>query len=338
MRVKSAAVLVSIVLCGAGMAVGQTVWVDYPVNPVLGPGDPGTWDELARVEPAVLFDGFVYHMWFAGYDATLTGGGLGHATSPDGVVWAVDSPDPVLPPGDPGAWDEAIWNRPAVIYDGILFHMWYAGQDAQGIARGGYATSPDGITWTKYFDNPVFDVGPPGSWDSRHARPATVVLDGDTYKMWYSGWSYQHYAAIGYAESTDGITWTNRLYPVFDGASPPDWDVAVSNPSVVFDGSVYHMLYGGYNGNGGDWMVGYAFSADGIAWLRHRGNPAMRLDGEDLYVLPVVFDGSTWHGWYTAGSSPGEWRVFYATSTCCATLFLDSFESGDTSLWSTTVP
>ena len=100
MRVKSAAVLVSIVLCGAGMAVGQTVWVDYPVNPVLGPGDPGTWDELARVEPAVLFDGSIYHMWFAGYDATWSGGGLGHATSPDGVVWNVDPLDPVLPPGD----------------------------------------------------------------------------------------------------------------------------------------------------------------------------------------------------------------------------------------------
>ena len=338
MRAKRFSVLLLIVLWGAGVALAQTEWADYPVNTVLGPGDPGTWDELARVEPAVLFDGSVYHMWFAGYDATWSGGGLGHATSPDGVVWTVLPLDPVLPPGDPGEWDELIWNRPAVIYDGSVFHMWYGGEDAQGIVRGGYATSLDGITWAKYPGNPVFDVGPPGSWDSGHARPGAVVLDGDTYRMWYSGWGYQYYGAIGYAESTDGVNWTKWLYPVLDGASPPAWDVEVFNPTVVFDGFVYHLLYGGYDRSGGDWMVGYAFSNIPLAFHRHLDKSVMSVDGEDVYVLPVVFDGSTWHGWYTSLSLSGEWGIYYATSTCCAGIFGDDFETGDTSLWSTTVP
>jgi predicted GH43/DUF377 family glycosyl hydrolase len=332
-------VLVPILLCGAAMAIGQTVWDQYPGNPVLGPGDPGSWDEFARVEPTVLFDGSVYHMWFAGYDAAFSGGGFGHAISPDGVDWTdIDPNNPVLTPGDPGQWDEIVWNRPAVVFDGGLFHMWYAGEDAQGIVRGGYATSPDGSTWTKHLNNPVIDVGSPGSWDERHVRPGTVIFDDGIFKMWYSGWSYSAYVAIGYAESANGIEWTKWPAPVFNGADAPAWDVAVSNPSVVFDGSAYHMLYGAYNGNGGDWMVGYVFSSNGIAWPRHLDDPVMSVDGEDVYVLPVVFNGSTWHGWYTAFSGPGTWSIFYATSTCCAGIFGDDFETGDTLLWSVTVP
>ena len=224
MRVKWVVVLVSIVLCAAGAALAQTRWEQYPVNPVLGPGDPGSWDELARVEPAVLFDGSVYHMCFAGYDDASIGGGFGHATSLDGVDWTLDPNNPVLTPGDPGEWDETLWNRPAVNHDGSQFHMWYGGEDAQGIARGGYATSPDGSTWTKYFDNPVIDVGLPGSWDDRHVRPSAVVLDGDTYRMWYASWGFQSLAAIGYAESTDGIEWNKLQNPVLDGTGASGCD------------------------------------------------------------------------------------------------------------------
>ena len=113
MRVTRIVVLVPILLCGAAMAIGQTVWDQYPGNPVLGPGDPGSWDEFARVDPTVLFDGSVYHMWFAGYDGAFIGGGFGHATSLDGVEWTLDPNNPVLTPGDPGRWDEFVWNHPA---------------------------------------------------------------------------------------------------------------------------------------------------------------------------------------------------------------------------------
>ena len=85
-------------------------------------------------------------------------------------------------------------------------------------------------------------------------------------------------------------------------------------------------------------MVGYAFSSNPIAWTRHLDKSVMSVDGEDVYVLPIVFDGSTWHGWYTAFSGQGEWSIFYITSACCAGIFGDDFETGDTSLWSTTVP
>ena len=77
---------------------------------------------------------------------------------------------------------------------------------------------------------------------------------------------------------------------------------------------------------------------DGIHhWTRHPDNPVISMPGQDNLGMPVVFDGSTWHGWF--GDTWVAQRIFYVTSTCCAGLmFGDGFESGDTSLWSTTVP
>ncbi len=41
--------------------------------------------------------------------------------------------------------------------------------------------------WRKYSDNPVLDVGPPGSWDDWWVGPGFVLRDGTTYQMWYDG-------------------------------------------------------------------------------------------------------------------------------------------------------
>jgi len=38
------------------------------------------------------------------------------------------------------------------------------------------------------------------------------------------------------------------------------------------------------------------------------------LNGEDIYNMPVVFDGVTWHGWYNFGDGKS---LMYATSNCC---------------------
>ena len=122
---KLVALTMMIVLCAAGVALAQTEWVQYPDNPVIGPGDPGAWDSHHRVSGAVIFDGSVFHMWFVGGDtSTGEGDGIGHATSTDGVEWTMDPANPVLMRGEPGEWDDYTLWLPAVVYDGSQFHMW----------------------------------------------------------------------------------------------------------------------------------------------------------------------------------------------------------------------
>ena len=64
MRAKRVAMLLAIVVCSAGMAMGQTEWVEYADNPVIGPGEPGEWDEDGREVLEVVFDGSTYHLFF----------------------------------------------------------------------------------------------------------------------------------------------------------------------------------------------------------------------------------------------------------------------------------
>ena len=52
----------------------------------------------------------------------------------------------------------------------------------------GYATSPDGIVWTKDTQhNPVINVGASGTWDDAAVDPGPVQYDGTTFEMIYSG-------------------------------------------------------------------------------------------------------------------------------------------------------
>jgi hypothetical protein len=111
-------------------------------------------------------------------------------------------------------------------------------------------------------------------------------------------------------------------------------------PYVIADGLTYHMWYVGTTlGHLWGGHIGYAYSGDGIHWHEFDGNPVLVLPGDNpVYASPVIFDGSTYHMWYSHWDTVIDW-ISYATSTCCnAGLFADDFETGDTSVWSVTVP
>ena len=61
-----------------------------------------------------------------------------------------------------------------------------------------------GFSGKKYSGNPVFTPGGPGAWDSSMAG-ATVVLDGDSLRLWYSAYGavseWESAWQIGYAVS-----------------------------------------------------------------------------------------------------------------------------------------
>jgi predicted GH43/DUF377 family glycosyl hydrolase len=300
------------------MAMGQTEWIDDPDNPVLEAGEPGAWDAAGRYVEGVVWDGSTYHMIFTGDmedpDDRLA---IGHATSADGVTWVMDPNNPVLTRGADGEWDDASVYGGALIYDGGGFHLWYDGFDGE-VDRVGYATSPDGSTWTKYVDNPVVDVGPSDSFDELGVWPRSVIVSGGTHRMWYTGVdSPDFFWKVGYAESPDGISWTKHPTPVLEPGSVWDsWDVW--DPSVVFDGSMYHMWYSGSR-NGNPTGIGYAMSSNGIEWTKHLDNPV--IPSSDLWTFKsvVVFDGSTWHMWYHNWDLENTTVVAnYATSDCCA--------------------
>ncbi len=162
------------------------VWTKaQDVNPVLTVG-PSLWDGKSVGFPCVMGDeGGVFKMWYSGYsDAADV---ICYALGKNAVSWTKRS-EPVLMAGAAGSWDDHSLLFPKVLFNGKVYEMWFAG--SRGVfstSQTGYATSPDGIHWTKDALNPVLKPGVPGSWDASAAFAREVLLDGNLYRMWYGG-------------------------------------------------------------------------------------------------------------------------------------------------------
>jgi hypothetical protein len=128
----------------------------YGGNPVMGPGSTagggGTFSSVMRLSPT---------SWrmYASYDSD--GNDIGLSTSTDGLNWTHQGV--VLRKGSAGEWDSGnIW-CPAVWEEGGTYYMLHPATGGPDGMQMGLATSPDGITWTKY-DDPSTTVAP-------HATP-----------------------------------------------------------------------------------------------------------------------------------------------------------------------
>jgi predicted GH43/DUF377 family glycosyl hydrolase len=277
-------------------------WKKHDANPVLNPGSSGSWDDTFTYCPTVLFDGTSYRMWYSGFDGSHVR--VGYATSPDGVLWTKYAGNPVLDLGPSGSWEDYHVHYPYVLYDGTVYHMWYSGNDGTHY-RIGYATSSDGITWTKYGGNPVLDLGPSGSFDDFYVSQASILYDGSTYQLWYSALQNGGIGRIGYATSSDGITWAKHpSNPVVDTGPSGSWDdTRTYSPDVITDGTIYHMMYSGYDGS--TYLLGYASSFDGITWTKNPQNPTITQgpsgswDDDDVGVGSFLYDGTKYQMWYT---------------------------------------
>jgi RNA polymerase sigma factor (sigma-70 family) len=203
---------------------------------------------------------------------------------------------------------------PAVVFDGNEYRMYYEYDASFAI---GMATSPDGVSWKPYAKNPVFKADK-NEWDSITVTAPTVLYDGVNYRMWYSGYGDKLYG-ICLAISPDGINWDRSPdNPVLEGG-PEHWDHKyILHPEVMFDGSQYRMWYTGYDGK--HFRIGYAVSADGVAWDKHKG-PVLELgengewDYHGVSSASVLYNSgmSLFEMWYT-GSDRVLHRIGYATS------------------------
>ncbi len=237
------------------------------------------------------------------------------------------SGNPVLTIGAPGSWDFDSVARPYVIFDGSTYRMWYGRACSSPCGESvGYATSADGIAWTKHLGNPVLTPGE--SWDSGDVQVGSVLYDGSTYRMWYMGTTgFQENHKIGLATSTDGVSWTR--HPNNPVISSPSWATAYSDPYVVLKDGIYWMYFIGFAQCGVTdglvhWCVGLATSTDGVNWALYPTpillpGPAGSWDSANLLRPVALFDGMKWHMWYTGqphmGGLPGEsWSIGYATS------------------------
>lgn len=208
----------------------------------------------------------------------------------------------VLPPGPSGSWDERVRERMSVVYDSASrqYKAWYCGHTVAGGEASsdiGYATSPDGVNWTKYAGNPV--VSRP-----QQDQDPCVIKVGNTFWMYIEVTPGYPNLYTDLFTSTDGINWTaNPSNPVkANAATPLAW----------VEGSNWYMLYEDY-ASSAQQNINLATSADGVTWTDSPSNPVIQAEaGLDVCPDSIIKQNGTYNLYYHGNSLP---RNLYSTST-----------------------
>ncbi len=156
---------------------------NHPENPVFSwVEEELLWAGTAVAHPAILHhpDGH-WEMWYS------TGlHKLGYAYSLDGLDWKRLCRNPVFAGSTGSSWESHQVKAVDVVFYKGWYLMAYTG-GVRGAFQIGWAMSRDGLHWQRA-NAPV--LGPnvvPGTWESTAVTGPSLLVDGDTLRMWYGG-------------------------------------------------------------------------------------------------------------------------------------------------------
>ncbi len=107
--------------------------------------------------------------------------------------------NPVFQGTGTNTWDKHIRERGFILVDEGIYKMWYTGYKEDSEPKYlGYATSQDGIEWSRYSDGPIFS--------EKWTEDMFVFKDGGMYYMYAEG----THDIAHLMTSTDGISWQEQ--------------------------------------------------------------------------------------------------------------------------------
>ncbi len=214
---------------------------------------------------------------------------------------------------------DSIGSGPETYLSTPYYKMWFS--NGSGI---GFAYSENGINWT------LSTVGITGLTNPHHVA---VIFSNGNYYMWYWDTSqlYSH-SSIRYADSSDGISWTNDQATtgnLITGVSP-DWNRGSYGPCQVFYNNsasnsgtnpfdyTFYMYFDGTTG--GVEETGLGYSANGTNWQLHGRvlQHGITGDWDSSYASrgTIARTGTNeWHMWYSGGQTRLHEGIGHATSS-----------------------
>ncbi|MEA3287817.1 MAG: hypothetical protein U9Q77_10650, partial [Candidatus Marinimicrobia bacterium] len=168
-------------------------------------------------------------------------------------------------------------------------------------------------------NNPIFSGSQ--SWNDLAVISPLVLFENSVYKMWHGGRANGLPIQIGYATSSDGITWTENPDLILEVGPPGAFDAdGVKKFTVIHDETGYKLWYTGLNLTDDTQQIGLATSADGINWEKYGQNPVIpsgpsgswnEIWSKDPSVLKI--DGA-YHMWYSGKEAEGDNAIGLAYS------------------------
>jgi predicted GH43/DUF377 family glycosyl hydrolase len=221
--------------------------------------------------------------------------------------------NPVFAGTGKDTWDRTIRERGYILREGDTYHLWYTGYNHNRSDTNyrhtmslGYATSPDGLRWTRHPDNPVFDK----SW----TEDMMVLKHGDTYYMFAEGL----HDIAHMLTSTDRVHWRDHgRLDIRQTNGQPLSAGPYGTPTVWVEGGRWHLFY--ERGDLGIWL---ATSTDRKVWTNVEDDPVIAMgpepyDKEAVAVNQVIKHGDKYYAYYHAcGHKPWrDWTTNVAVST-----------------------
>ena len=199
-------------------------------------------------------------------------------TPPFGT-WTRLSPTPIISPQG-ARFESAGTFNPAVVKENGKFFMLYRAQDRTGTSSLGYATSDDGVHFTRRAE-PVLVSETPYEKGGGVEDPRLVKF-GDTYYLTYTGYNNvdgvapdKKDAQLCMATSTDLIHWERRgiILPAYKGK----WNVKWTKSGAIVPEKIngkYWMYFLG-DARGKDSQMGIAYSEDLLHWTDALDHPVL---------------------------------------------------------------
>src|SRR6478609_7241946 len=159
-----------------------------------------------------------------------------------GVQWPIGplrrvSNEPVLAPQGDG-WEAAGTFNPSVVNHQGSIVMLYRAQDRTGTSRLGYATSTDGLRFTRR-PEPVLSPEADYERDGGVEDPRLTKI-GNTYYLTYTAYNKKD-AQLALATSADLITWDRKgvILPAYKGRWNVGWTKAGAILPEMIDGKYW---------------------------------------------------------------------------------------------------
>jgi len=296
-----ASVVLDLADCSTEPLDDDGVFYGGTCSPVLHPQDQPShqWEEYGvyefDVEPAALFGGTVYELWFAAHGREYVRA-IGLALLDDGVTPQRHAANPVFTPvsGETTSQLMCTAREPG----GGPLHLWF--RDEAGDLFHTRAT--DALTWeggvivTGLYSETLTAVYSCDAWfDEGHVQMLVGGLLDGCY-------------AIGQTRSDDGVHFEPVTQPVFAAASASPWQGAgIGFPSRILHAGTEYLFYIGTN----EWSEAVENSPEprspvvGLA-VRRGGEEAF----EQLLVNPVPMAEGGAPGRVRAAVA-GEWAMLY---------------------------
>ena len=213
--------------------------------------------------------------------------------------------NPVFSGTGSDTWDQMIRERGYILREDGIYYLWYTGYKGDDSAEKhlGLATSSDGLVWTRYKDNPIYDSG----W----VEDMSVIKHDGIYYMFAEGRGDTAHMMT----STDRIHWEEKgPLDIRRSNGEPLSKGAFGTPAIWYEDGAWYLFY--ERDDLGIWL---AVSTDLKVWTNKQDEPVIKMGPEIYDQFGVAMDQIIkYNGRYFGYYHATEFKDWHEWTSCMA--------------------